>query len=215
MLENGKFSCYTNRDTSTVSCSGACIFWTCWDNIWAPSPAVLVAPTAPQCGEGYMCAWCMVPSQDEWAVPKGEERRWRKYCPVPSCWVSLCFPLPPSPSSLEIITPNGSGVGHLLWLFPFFHSSSIYSPCLCREEKRCSFCLEGGWRDGSVCFLSGKVLSDTLHVEEIKEQRVVRGMCVCMYSVRIPPVSASIYCPDLNNTRHLNFNQVGCWFCPS
>lgn len=31
--------------------------------------------------------------------------------------------------------------------------------------------LFGRWRDGRICSMSGKVLSGTLHVKEIKEQR--------------------------------------------
>lgn len=126
-----------------------------------------------------------------------------------SLFVSLCL----LPHSLEIISPNGSGVGHLLWLFLFFYSSSIHSPISVGRKRDAVSVWKVDGRDGSICSLSGKVLSGTLSVEEIKEQRVVKYVCMC--SIWIQPASASIYCPDPNNTRHLNFNQVGCWFCPS
>lgn len=93
----------------------------------------------------------------------------------------LCFLLPPSSSSLETIAPNGPGTGHLLLLLRlFFNTSSVYSPCFCKEEELqwISFCFEGRWRGGSVFSLSGKALSGTLHVEEIWEQRAVRDVCV-------------------------------------
>lgn len=96
--------------------------------------------------------------------------------------------------------------------FPFF-TLPQFTLSVGRKRDAVSVWKVDGERDGSICSLSGKVLSGSLHVEEIKEQRVVR--CACMRSIWIQPVSAGIYCPDLNNTRHLNFNQVGCWFCPS
>lgn len=113
VVENSEISCHANWDANTV--------------IWSLPPGVLVAPAAPSVVSGWwvlscpgFSAVCRVPSWDQWVLPQGEERCWGRYYSVLSCWVSLCFPLPSSTSFLEIVTPNGSDVGHLLWLFPFF-----------------------------------------------------------------------------------------------
>lgn len=126
---------------SQVTCNGLSEMLQWWKTVRFPAtptemqiqsfglclPGVLVAPAAPSVVSGWwvlscpgFSAVCRVPSWDQWVLPQGEERCWGRYYSVLSCWVSLCFPLPSSTSFLEIVTPNGSDVGHLLWLFPFF-----------------------------------------------------------------------------------------------
>lgn len=72
--------------------------------------------------------------------------------------------------------------------------------------QRFRFCFEGGWRGGSICSLSGKALSGTLHAHGGDLGAEGCKGCVCVWIQHY-------YCPVLNNMRHLNVNQVGCWFC--
>lgn len=134
----------------------------------------------------YIYAWCRVPSWDKQAVVRGETLR--KIVP---CSQLLSLPLFPSAffSSLEIITPNGSDVGHLLWLCPFFTLLQFILP-VSIWRKRAAVCLEGGRRDGSICSLSGKVLSGTLHIQEMKGQRAAR----CVY---VSHVDSTCLCQHL------------------
>lgn len=68
----------------------------------------------------------------------------RKILPCPQLLSLFVSPLLSFPPSLEITSPNGSRVDHLLCLFLLFYSSMVHSPYLYREEERCSFYLEGG-----------------------------------------------------------------------
>lgn len=106
-----------------------------------------------------MCAGCL-------ALSPEERRDAEEHIVLSLAAEFLCFLLPPSPSSLETVTPNGPGTDHLLLLL-LFNTSSIYSPCFCKEEEMqwYSFRFEGAWRGGNICSLSGKALSGTLHVE--------------------------------------------------
>lgn len=126
--KQSEISCHANWDANTV--------------IWSLPPGVLVAPAAPSVVSGWwvlscpgFSAVCRVPSWDQWVLPQGEERCWGRYYSVLSCWVSLCFPLPSSTSFLEIVTPNGSDVGHLLWLFPFFFFFLLFFNLLCLSPQ--------------------------------------------------------------------------------
>lgn len=120
------------------------------DTAFGLSLGVLVVPAAPSVARGrwvlgcpvsVLCAGFLAGTSRQFPRERRDAEEDITLSPAAE---SLCFPLPSSTSFLEIITQSGSDVGHLLWLFPFFYSSSIYSACLHKEEKRCSFCLEGG-----------------------------------------------------------------------
>lgn len=103
----------------------------------------------------------------------------------------LCFLLPPSPSLLETVNSKWSRRGPFtVSIYTFFLStSSVYSPCLCKEEEmqRFRFCFEGEWRGGSICSLGGKALSGTLHAHGGGLGAEGCKGCVCVDSTLLLP----------------------------